>query len=55
MDFPRIIAGVGMFTLAVVLAVKGQTQEALYLALPSVGFFIGETNGKKKTAASSSG
>jgi hypothetical protein len=48
MNHARLIAGIGIFTIAGILAWKGQVEEALYLALPTVGFFIGEQNGKQE-------
>lgn len=47
MDLGRIIAGVGIFSLASILALQGHTEQALYLALPTVAFFVGEKNGSK--------
>jgi hypothetical protein len=46
----REIAGVGVFIIAGILVWKGHIQEAMYLVLPTVGFFIGEKNGETQAA-----
>jgi hypothetical protein len=48
MNHQREIAGVGVFACALLLIWKGYVQEAMYLILPTVGFFIGEKNGERK-------
>lgn len=44
----REIAGFGIFVCAAMLIYQGKHQEALYLILPTVAFFIGERNGERK-------
>jgi len=48
--YEREIAGgfVGVAALALIL--KGHVSEAMYLLLPTLGFFIGEKNGERKAA-----
>lgn len=49
-EYERPIAGVFVGLASLLLIYQGRVNEALYLLLPTLAFFLGESNGKRVAA-----